>query len=200
MISGKIPQPGCGSNLETQTEENLQTLNKFLPSHVGKPSKNWKCLLMVSFLPVCLYAQPAKAENDTYETKYAWRIRQEMLFGSYIPKDLQEVFLELNRKTDERSRQLFRSMPEDAAVEKLFFSLGRWMTHNWSLYEGSRLSRYFQELGVYHPDEMVSLIIVAYHRSLNRKPLEIKALIEEHQERSRLRNPLASPGARPEGG
>ncbi len=116
-----------------------------------------------------------------------------MLYGSYIPKDLNEVFVELNRKTDEQSRQRFRTVPEETAVEKLFFSLGRWMTHNWGLYEGSRLSKYFQDLGIHHPDEMVTLMMIAYHRNLNRKSLDIKQLIETYQEKSRLRNPLAVP-------
>lgn len=126
-------------------------------------------------------------EKDQYDKKYDWRIRQEVLYGVYIPKDVGEAILQLNKLTDEESKNKFKAIPEEQVTEKLFFSLGRWITHNWGLFEGSRLSVYMQGIGVHHPDDMARFIITAYHRSLNKKPLEIKQLIEFYQEKAKKR-------------
>jgi hypothetical protein len=134
------------------------------------------CLLFL-VMPTLLTAQQ-KNNKDPYQEKYEWRLRQEVLYGTYIPKDVNDVFMELNKKIDQPSKNKFKSLPEEQATSKLFFSLGRWMTHNWGLYEGSRLSKHLQDFGIYHPDDMVRFLIIAYHRSLNQKPLQIKELLE----------------------
>ena len=115
--------------------------------------------------------------------KYDWRLRQETLYGSYIPKDMNEVLLELNKKIDSKSKAKFAALSEQEAATKLFFSLGRWMTHNWSLFEGSRLSKYMQDLGIHHPDDMVRFFIIVYHRSLTKQPLEVKVLVAKFKEK-----------------
>lgn len=143
-------------------------------------------LIFLLVLPLLLPAQPPKQSKDPYQEKYEWRLSQEVLYGVYIPKDVNEVFLELNKKMDEPSKNKFKNLNEEAAAKKIFFSLGRWMTHNWGLYEGSRLSKYMQDMGVHHPDDMVRFFIIAYHRNLNRKPLEIKELLQQIQEKEKL--------------
>lgn len=147
-------------------------------------------VFIVLFLPLITLAQPPKPHTPpvpldepmmSEAEKYAWRLRQEVLYGVYIPKDVNEVFLELNKKVDESSKAKFKSLTEAEATSKLFFSLGRWMTHNWGLYEGSRLSKYLQDMGIHHPDNMVKFLITAYHRSITKRPLDIKALVEHYK-------------------
>lgn len=153
--------------------------------------------LSIIFLSIFCFANAVQAQVDTTkqrseEEKYAWRLRQEVLYGTYIPKDVNEVILELNKKIDAQSKSKFGAVTEDEAATKLFFSLGRWMTHNWSLYEGSRLSKYMQDLGIHHPDDMVKFFIIVYHRSLTKHPLEVKELVakfvekEETEKKERL--------------
>jgi hypothetical protein len=128
-------------------------------------------------------AQVDTTKQRSEEEKYAWRLRQEVLYGTYIPKDVNEVILELNKKIDATSKAKFAGVSENEAATRLFFSLGRWMTHNWSLYEGSRLSKYMQDLGIHHPDDMVRFFIIIYHRSLTKQPLEVKALVAKFVEK-----------------
>ncbi len=130
-------------------------------------------ILLASALAV--YCQ----QNDPYEEKYQWRIQQEELYGVYIPKDVNDALIQLNKLIDKESKAKFKAMPEEQAVHKLFFSLGRWMTHNWSFYDGSRLTVYLQNMGIHHPDDMCRFIIRVYHRSLNKKDLGIKQLLED---------------------
>ncbi len=135
---------------------------------------------------IALSTLPAQEPPDTeeeFERQYKWRIRQEYLFGTYIPKDLTDAFIQLNRLIDEESKAKFRSMSEDQVVHKLFFSFGRWIVHNWGFYGGSRLSHFLRGLGVYHPEDQAALIMIAYHRNLNRKPLDIKGLVEHFQQK-----------------
>lgn len=153
---------------------------------------------LVIIIPILLcFANAVQSQTDTIpgrtETeKYEWRLRQSVLYGSYIPKDVNEVLLELNKKIDAKSKGKLAAVSEEEAATKLFFSLGRWMTHNWSLYEGSRLSKYMQDLGIHHPDDMVRFFIIVYHRSLTKQPLEVKDLVasfqkkEDEEKRKRL--------------
>lgn len=142
---------------------------------------NLAILLLLCFAKIGFSQPTDNAPSMTEEEKYAWRIRQAVLFDVYIPKDVNEVLLELNKKMDAPSKAKFAALTEEEASSKLFFSLGRWMTHNWSLFEGSRLSKYLQDMGIHHPDNMVRFLITVYHRSLNKKPLEVKQLIQSFQ-------------------
>ncbi len=141
-------------------------------------------LILALILPAFLFSQ--EVEENLSDPGYEWRIRQEILFNVYIPKDVNEAFAQLNKLIDADSKATFKVQPEDEAAKKLFFSFGRWMTYNWSLYEGSRLSVHLQSLGIHHPDDMARFLIISYHRSLNRKPLEIKTLIQQFQEKAEL--------------
>lgn len=124
----------------------------------------------------------AEAEQNAFEEDYDYRIRQQVLYGVYIPKDLADVFSQLNEKTDQDSRKKFMAMSEEDAGHKLHFSLGRWIIHNWGFYGGSRLTKYLNDIGIHNPDDMARFIIITYHRELNNKPLGVKELVEEFQE------------------
>lgn len=144
------------------------------------------CLLFFSFLFFQNTAVAQKPpENDAeFEKKYKYRVRQERLYGVYIPKDLTEAFVELSRKIDDDNKAILKQMTEEEVERKLYFSLGRWVVHNWGFYGGSRLSDYIKkQFDIHHPERMAAFIIVAYHRSLRRVPLDIKGLVEEFHAR-----------------
>lgn len=122
--------------------------------------------------------KPAETESE-FDKAYAWRIKQEVLDGIYIPKDLTDAFIQLTKLTEKTSRDKFKQTPEEAAARKLFFSLGRWMIVNWSFYEGSRLSAFLRTLGLHHPEDMARFIMITWHRSLNQSTLDVKNLVEQ---------------------
>ncbi|NRA52230.1 MAG: hypothetical protein HRU12_24130 [Phaeodactylibacter sp.] len=127
------------------------------------------------------YAQKPVTSESEYDKAYARRIQQEYLYGTYIPKDLSDAIVQLNKLADRGSLQKFRMAPEEEAVRKLHFSLGRWIILNWGFYEGSRLSHALKDMGLHHPDDMARLIIRSMHRSLNKKPIDVKVQVEEFQ-------------------
>lgn len=121
--------------------------------------------------------------DQRFEKQYQDRITKEKINGVYIPKDLGDVFIQLNRLIDKKSRIKFKNASETAAVRNLHFSFGRWMIKNWGFYEGSRLSAYLKSLGVHDPDDMADFLILCYHRNLNRNSLNVKEQVTQIQER-----------------
>ncbi|MEM7571569.1 MAG: DUF6794 domain-containing protein [Bacteroidota bacterium] len=141
-------------------------------------------LLLVSLLPISLAAQFSGPPNNPqeYEEQYNWRIRQTRLNGVYIPKDLPEAITELNRLTDQESRERFATLPEEDCYHELFHSLGRWIRRNWGFNGGSRLSAALAPLGLRHPDDLAQLVIVVWHRSLNDQPHSLRGIVERIKE------------------
>ncbi len=142
-----------------------------------------KATFLILFFPIVCFSQ----EKDKYDKKYDWRIRQEVLYGVYIPKDVNEALIQLSRLTDAESKAKFKAMSENEAVHKLFFSLGRWMSYNWSFHDGSRLSVHLGDMGIHTPDDKSRFLIILFHRSLNKKPLEIKELLKQFHENAEKR-------------
>lgn len=140
--------------------------------------------LLLLFIVPDLFAQfgPPKSKAE-FEKMYKRRSRAKYLYGVYIPRDMGEAFNELNNKIDKESKAKFIAIPEDIAARKLHFSLGRWMTVNWSFYEGSRFAKYLRDLGVTHPDDMAYFTIVMYHRHLKKSPLDVKSLVVSIKEK-----------------
>jgi hypothetical protein len=138
-------------------------------------------LLLALFMPSfgVLSAQTA----EEYEANYAKRIKEEMLNGVYIPADLDDAHTELSRLADPQGLASFKASPEDSIRRKLHFGFGRWIMLNWGLEEGSRISHYLKGLGVSHPDDMVRVIIVTWHRKLNNRPQNLEPMLEEVKKR-----------------
>ncbi|WP_020537818.1 DUF6794 domain-containing protein [Lewinella cohaerens] len=134
-------------------------------------------LFLLLSIPSFAQGDPAATEEQ-YESSYEWRVRQERLFGVYIPNDLGEVFNQLNQLSEASGRENFQRLSEQGAATKPFFGLGRWMSHNWGFYGGSRLTAYLNQLNLYHPDDMTRFLLVMYHRHLNKKPLDPRPVVE----------------------
>ena len=142
----------------------------------------WLLLAVLPIISCYAFAQPAQTKEE-FEKNYQKRIQQEVLEGQYIPKDLTDAFVQLNKLIDADSKIRLKSVSEEEAVHKLYFSFGRWIIENWGFYGGSRLSHYLRELGVAHPEDMSQFIIVSYHRNLNRKELNVKEQVTAYQEK-----------------
>lgn len=129
----------------------------------------------------------AQKDVDPYQKKYEWRIRQEVLYGTYIPKDVNDALIRLNRLTDEESKAKFKNLSETEAVNKLYFSFGRWISYNWGFHDGSRLSVNLRSMGIFSPEDMTRFMMVLFHRSLNKKPLDIKELLKQIHQKNEIK-------------
>ena len=53
-----------------------------------------------------------------------------------------------------------------------------WILHNWIVGEDSRLSKWFEDQGVKHPDVMTAIIIESFRRHLNNNPIKLEEQIK----------------------
>ena len=98
----------------------------------------------------------------------------------YIPKDLNDCFIELDKLLEsEDVEELKNGTKEDTMMEHHF--LGRHLRNNWGLWKGSRLSKWFNEKGIYHADDMSAIILDSYWRYLNLEPIELDEQIEHYK-------------------
>lgn len=147
-------------------------------------------LLLASFLlgaGVALFAQEGPANNEKeFEKQYQERIKQEKLNGVYIPKNLDDALLQLDKLITADAKIKIKSISEDSVRFRLHARLGQWIIMNWGFYGGSRLSHYLRSAGVTYPDDMADFILMAYHRKLNGKPYSIKELATGFRDRRKM--------------
>lgn len=98
----------------------------------------------------------------------------------YVPTDLQDCFAVLKDILEPEQIELMREGSEDDMVRH-HFGLGMWMRNNWGLWGGSRLSKWFNDRGIRHPDDMSGIILTSFWRHLNDRPTELDAQIEYYQ-------------------
>ena len=142
--------------------------------------------LAVAGVPsVLAQAPPAPGAREAFEApnrlSYEERIRKQRLDGHYIPYDIKDAMRELDDITSTTSQNQYAEREEDFVVHKLYFSFGRWLGLNWGLYDGSRLSAYFRDLGIDAADGQIEMLMRLYHRHLNGKPLDVKQLAEAYK-------------------
>ncbi len=143
-------------------------------------------LLTICSLCLSLIAGAQKKPSDPKMPKtqkelgkeYLERLKKEKLFGVYIPKDIDEAIVELDKKTSPESRIKFQAAGEFEAIAKLHYSLGRWIRYNWGFHGGSRLTLFLNSKGAYHPDEMSWMVMLSYHRHLNKRERNLPEQLE----------------------
>ena len=99
----------------------------------------------------------------------------------YIPKDLNDCFVELEKML---SPELLKEMKSGKEEHMIIYhmSLGIWMRNNWGFWGGSRLSRYFNSIGIRHPDDMSGIIFTSFWRHLNNKPIDLSEQVKYYQD------------------
>jgi hypothetical protein len=132
------------------------------------------CLSYVSFAQI-----PDRHLKDTFQVEnYETRIKKTFIDGQYIPKDLQDALLELDKRMEDDARNIFKQLSEEEASTKAYFSMGRWLMVKWGMEDGSRLTHYFQQNQIGFVEDMVRILMITYHRKVNQKPLDTETLFE----------------------
>jgi len=146
-----------------------------------------KILLSIASLIILGIPQIVFGQNQSSATKtkvvgdslYQSNIKKSRLYGVYIPKDIDDAVLELEKLSSPEAQKKFRLAEENLVAQKLRFGIGRWMEYNWNFEEGSRLSHLLREKGINHSDDMVHFMLIIFHRHLNKKDLNIDILANE---------------------
>ena len=150
---------------------------------------------LLVLLPAAVAPLAAVAQDSPAAAAYAKRLRQESIGGRYVPRDLADAMRTLERLTSVESQEAYASRAEDEAVEKLWFSFGRWIATNWGFYDGSRFAAYLRRIGVDTPDGQKEFVMRAYHRHLNGRDLDVRQLAEDYKARRAAADSLRLLGA-----
>lgn len=115
----------------------------------------------------------ARQEKQQVEIKerqeYARRLTLETINNVYIPKNLEDCFLQLDKLLSEIDKKEMQALPKRDNMIQYHLGLGMWIRNNWGLWGGSRLQKYFNDRGITHPDEMSSIILEYYYDWLSGK-------------------------------
>ncbi|WP_432671427.1 DUF6794 domain-containing protein [Flavobacterium sp. SM2513] len=91
-----------------------------------------------------------------------------------VPLGLRKTINQMERNLNDTIKYDFKIAPEEVAGTKHHFGLGLDLRNGKGLWRGSLLKTYFRLNGIWHPDDMSSIILTTFHRRLNDKPIQFK--------------------------
>lgn len=105
----------------------------------------------------------------------------------YIPKTLDECYPELDNIFSSIEYSDNKTIIDDLKSNKLgtadfHFGVGTWIRNKWGLWSGSELSRYFNDVGIHHPDDMYAIIMDSYIAKLRNEEYDLEADVSHYQE------------------
>jgi len=98
-----------------------------------------------------------------------------------IPINLEECFIALSKMSSKEDIEKFKNKSEDGVTAQLHHSVGMGLRNKWGLWGGSQLKTFFEELGLWHADDMSSVILTSYHRHLNKIDLNLDKQVEHYK-------------------
>jgi len=103
----------------------------------------------------------------------AIRSTTDTLRGIYIPRHIDECFTQIDKFWNDSIKKQVKSWSENEFTAKAHLGFGTWMRNNWGLWGGSRLSKYFNDMGISNPEDMSGIILASYHRHLLGAPVNL---------------------------
>src|SRR4051812_25886021 len=78
--------------------------------------------------------------------------------GTYIPKDLDDAHQQLLKIFTPKDIAHIKAMKKEGDMIQYHMGLGMGLRNDWGLWRGSRLSQWFNQRGIFHPDDMSGII------------------------------------------
>ena len=101
---------------------------------------------------------------------------------TYIPIDLDDAIHCLNTIFSDSLKLQAKSIIESDFTSRLHLNFGMSLRNSWGLWAGSRLSAYFNTLGIYHPEDMSGIILRSYYRHNRGLEINLKGQIKESKD------------------
>jgi hypothetical protein len=101
---------------------------------------------------------------------------------TYIPTNLDDAHRELASMLSAREIEHIMAMTNEDMMIEYHMSLGLGLRNQWGLWHSSRLARYFNELDVYHPDDMSGIILGTFWCKLHNQPFGLDTRIRSAQD------------------
>lgn len=139
--------------------------NKFVSSSVPKEFERWYVRDEYFYLrkaDSAVARRERQIELKQERENYKKRLVAEKIGERYIPINLGESFIELDKLVPEVQKNDMKALKDGKGMIAYHFGLGMWMRNNWGLWGGSRLQKYFIDKGKTHPDDMSSVVLFYY--------------------------------------
>ena len=101
---------------------------------------------------------------------------------NYKPVSLEEAVEQLKFIHHDSTKNKILIMTEDEFLGNAHFGLGMWMRNNWGLWKGKELAKYFNSIGIYHPDDMSGIILTSYYRELHEQEWKVDEQVKHYQD------------------
>ena len=101
---------------------------------------------------------------------------------NYKPVNLEEAVAQLKIIHHDTTKQKILEMTEDEFMGGAHVGLGMWMRNNWGLWKGKELAKYFNSIGIYHPDDMSGVILTSYYRELHNQEWKVNEQVQYYQD------------------
>ncbi len=136
----------------------------------------WRVLLCCSTAASLHYAAQALPELPPEAYKITPTPDAAAPFRVYVPKDLDDAFVELKKMLSPLLVEDMKHRPQ-ADMILHHHGLGTRIRNNWVLWAGSRLSEHFSAQGITHPEDMSGIILDSFWRHLNGRPLDLEGQV-----------------------
>ena len=124
--------------------------------------------IVIATLISCKDSTPSKSEK--------------VLNENYVPKNLNEALTQIDFNLSDSLKLEIKKKSENDFISESHFGLGIGMRNNWRLWKGSDLSKYFNNIGIYHPDDMSGIILTSYYRKHTGLEIKLDEQIAYYQE------------------
>ncbi|HPG12722.1 MAG TPA: hypothetical protein PLU37_14410 [Chitinophagaceae bacterium] len=107
-------------------------------------------------------------QNDRKQWHYkdSSKLTADSIEGIYIPSNLNDCFTQLDRFWSDSLKNVIRNMSESKFTAGEHLNSGMWIRNNWGLHRGSRLTKFFNNIGVSNAEGISGIIITSYYRYL----------------------------------
>jgi len=100
---------------------------------------------------------------------------------NYIPKDLNDALKYLTCTWTDKDKKDFKSKDEKLAVSELHMGTGQGIRNGWELWQHKNsLYHYFESKGIFHPDDISSIILTSFHRQLNNREIDLDGQVKRY--------------------
>ncbi len=97
-----------------------------------------------------------------------------------IPQTIPEAIKILLAEPGMSQSSFRKTAPEDA-IATYHHTFGRQLRNDWELWSHGPLYREFDSIGIFHADDMSSILLTTLHRILNHEPVKLREQVRYYQ-------------------
>lgn len=148
--------------------------------------RNFQIFLLIFFATAIPYCENGYSQIVSKDNQGVAQNDKDTDRSVNIPTNLEECFVELKKNLPKDEFEKFKNMKEDEATAKAHLGLGMWIRNEWIRNRKGEsekpLKKYFNDMGVFHPDDMSGIILTSFHRHLNNKDIKLDEQVRYYKD------------------